>query len=207
MDVRGHNTHVAQKQYVQKSQRFFRYLRTNAKLPILASLLTASSLLMGCEQGSIDTMVVSDTELGLIELDFKSLGNQAANQYNMSSNSVTLPLSCRNDMIINAYEDKRFSLPVKGCGQVTSILPDLASEDHYQRFMVQLDDIEPKHSVMVRHNTTLATRIAELKVGDDVFFFGEYDYTPEGGVIRRTYANPGSRYQHGWIEKEGRRYS
>ena len=206
MDVRECKKQIAQKHYEQEAQRVSRYLSVTIKPLSLIFSLATSVLLMGCEPGSIDTMVVSDTELGLIELDFNSLGNQEANQYNTSSNSVTLPLSCRNDLIMNAFENKRSSLPVKGCGQVTSILPDYDAASHYQRFMVLLDDIDSKHSVMIRHDTYLAAEVAELTLGDDVFFYGEYDYTPEGGIIRRTHTDPTTKHQHGWIEKNGQRY-
>lgn len=206
MDVKDCKKQATQNHCGQGAQRVSRYLRVIIKPPSLLCLLAASSLLIGCEQGAFDRMVASDTELGLIELDFNSLSNQEANQYDASSNSVTLPLSCRNDLIMIAFENKRSSLPVKGCGEVTSILPEYDAVSHYQRFMVQLDDIDSKHSVMIRHTTQLAAKVTDLTLGDEVFFYGEYDYTPEGGIIRRTHTDPTTKYQHGWIEKNGQRY-
>jgi hypothetical protein len=56
-------------------------------------------------------------------------------------------------------------------GTVISILSDDVAGSRHQRFIVQLASGQ---TLLITHNIDLAQRIAELKVGDTVWFNGEY---------------------------------
>jgi hypothetical protein len=45
-----------------------------------------------------------------------------------------------------------------------------------------------------------------LKVGDEVSFFGEYDYSEQGGTIHWTHHDPARKHVSGWLEWKGRTY-
>jgi uncharacterized protein DUF3465 len=59
---------------------------------------------------------------------------------------------------------------------------------------------------LIAHNIDLAPRIASLEVGDEVTFFGEYEWNPKGGAIHLTHHDPDRRHTAGWIKHKGRKY-
>lgn len=178
---------------------------------VSTSLFLMSALLLsGCEQNTTEVLGLNSAELETpainpIELEFDSIGNLKPNsEYNESS--ITLPISCRNDNIISAYNNKQSSIQVKGCGNVKAVLSDDTEGSRHQRFIVELDNTKPKHTVLIAHNIDLAPRVAGLTQGDDIVFYGEYEYNEQGGVVHWTHHDPAARHQHGWIEREGKRF-
>jgi hypothetical protein len=105
--------------------------------------------------------------------------------------------------IAAAYDAAIGDLQVESAGIVTRVLPDDRTGSRHQRFILRLDnDIE----VLVAHNIDLAPRIAGLRKGDAVEFFGEYEWNDKGGVIHWTHHDPAGRHVDGWLRHDGRLY-
>ena len=103
----------------------------------------------------------------------------------------------------NAIRSRRADYQVQGNGTIVRVLPDDTDGSRHQRFIVRLDS---GHTVLIAHNIDLAPRVADLKKGGHVVFFGVYEWNERGGVIHWTHHDPGGHHIAGWIEYEGRRY-
>lgn len=86
---------------------------------------------------------------------------------------------------------------------VSRVLSDDSEGSRHQRFILQLDS---GRTLLVAHNIDLAPRVASLREGDKVSFYGEYESNPQGGVIHWTHNDPQGRHTAGWLEHNGRRY-
>ena len=105
--------------------------------------------------------------------------------------------------IARAFDERRFGYQVQGSGTVERILSDDNDGSRHQRFVLRLASGQ---TVMVAHNIDLAPRVASLREGDTVAFFGEYEWNERGGVIHWTHHDPQRRHVGGWLEHDGRRY-
>ncbi len=114
--------------------------------------------------------------------------------------------SCENNVIVNAYKHKQSDTQVKGCAVVIKVLPDDTKGHKHQKMIVKLTDVSPKRTVLIAHNIDLAPRVKDLTEGDEIRFYGEYEYNDRGGVVHWTHRDPAGRHQDGWIEKQGKRY-
>lgn len=109
------------------------------------------------------------------------------------------PMATRDDAsIVRAIAERARDVQVDGSGVVTRILRDDTDGSRHQRFILRIDSGQ---TLLVAHNIDLAPRLAPLAVGDDVQFRGEYDWTPQGGVIHWTHADPDRRHREGWIRR------
>ncbi|MEM1435130.1 MAG: DUF3465 domain-containing protein [Pseudomonadota bacterium] len=88
-------------------------------------------------------------------------------------------------------------------GRVIKVLPPDNDGKPHQRFIVQ---VQPRLTVLVAHNLTLAPRIENLRAGDRVRFKGEYEYSAKGGVVHWTHHDPKGWREGGWVEHQGQRY-
>ncbi|MFT5806297.1 MAG: hypothetical protein ACI9LG_000558 [Moritella dasanensis] len=110
-----------------------------------------------------------------------------------------------NDGVLKrAYNNQQSDLQVKGSGKVTRILVDDNKGSRHQKFLLQL---KSRQTILIAHNIDLAPRINNLKVGDTVQFYGEYEWNNKGGVIHWTHKDPGNHHQHGWLKHRGRVYN
>ncbi len=102
-----------------------------------------------------------------------------------------------------AFEQRRSNLQVEGSGIVDKLLADDNRGSRHQRFILRLPHGQ---TLLVAHNIDLAPRIDTLRVGDEVRFFGEYEWNEKGGVLHWTHHDPKGTHVGGWLEHRGRRY-
>ena len=102
-----------------------------------------------------------------------------------------------------AFRDRRSDLQIEGRGTVVHILPDDMKGSRHQRFLL---DLASGQTLLVAHNIDLAPRISDLRKGDEVRFYGEYEWNDKGGVIHWTHHDPRGSHPGGWLEHNGQRY-
>ena len=107
------------------------------------------------------------------------------------------------EVLQKAYTNKESGLQVKGKGVVIKTLSDDLDGSMHQRFILQL---ESSQTLLIAHNIDLAPRINGLKQGDNVEFYGEYEWNSEGGVIHWTHHDPSNKHVSGWLKHRGRTY-
>lgn len=105
--------------------------------------------------------------------------------------------------VFNAYQNRLSDVQVNGSGEVARILSDDNKGSRHQRFILRLSSGQ---SVLIAHNIDLSPRIATLKKGDVVHFFGEYEWNSKGGVVHWTHHDPGGRHVGGWLKHAGKKY-
>ncbi|HHQ4187312.1 TPA: DUF3465 domain-containing protein [Vibrio cholerae] len=109
-----------------------------------------------------------------------------------------------NDAVLQqAYQSQQSDLQVQGFGQVAKVLPDDNDGSIHQKFILKLNSGQ---TLLVAHNIDLAPRIPNLKVGDSVEFYGEYEWNKKGGVLHWTHKDPQNRHAHGWLKHNGQVY-
>ncbi|WP_454666204.1 DUF3465 domain-containing protein [Acinetobacter calcoaceticus] len=116
---------------------------------------------------------------------------------------TTLSSNDKVDTIKAAYEQRQSNVQVQGSGRVKAILRDDNDGSRHQKFILVLKN---GLSVLVAHNIDLANKIPNLKKGDVVEFYGEYEYNPKGGVLHWTHLDPQTRHESGWLKHDGQIY-
>ena len=102
-----------------------------------------------------------------------------------------------------AFEQQQSNLQVEGAGVVVRVLRDDLSGGRHERFILQLTTDQ---TLLVAHNIDLAPRLVDVQVGDEVAFFGEYEWNPQGGVLHWTHHDPAGRHVDGWLRHADRIY-
>ncbi|EIF5160862.1 DUF3465 domain-containing protein [Vibrio cholerae] len=109
-----------------------------------------------------------------------------------------------NDAVLQqAYQSQQSDLQVQGLGQVVKVLPDDNDGSRHQKFILKLNSGQ---TLLFAHNIDLAPRIPNLKVGDSVEFYGEYEWNKKGGVLHWTHKDPQNRHAHGWLKHNDQVY-
>ncbi|MDD9158466.1 DUF3465 domain-containing protein [Aliivibrio sp. S4TY2] len=116
---------------------------------------------------------------------------------------ISFNVQANDYQLKQAFENHQSDLQIKGQGKVVHILPDDNKGSRHQRFLLKLNN---QQTLLVAHNIDLAPRIPNLKVGDNVQFYGEYEWNKKGGVIHWTHKDPRNRHVHGWLKHNGRVY-
>ena len=120
-----------------------------------------------------------------------------------TSTSTSTSIGGGEQALVAAFENRRSDVQVKGSGRVSRVLADDNKGSRHQRFIVQLASGQ---TVLVAHNIDLADRVAAIKSGDPVEFYGEYEWNERGGVIHWTHHDPQGTHEAGWIKHGGRTY-
>lgn len=115
------------------------------------------------------------------------------------------PQSAQNGLSIirDAFDHQKSNVQVEASGRVKAILKDDNEGLRHQKFILSLDN---GLTVLVAHNIDLAPRIENLSKGDEVQFYGEYEYSEQGGVIHWTHRDPQNRHISGWLKHQGKTY-
>lgn len=156
------------------------------------ALIVLFSLLAACQQ----TQQQSVTNQPQSTVEVKS----QVQTLNLQSLSSGLAAE-ENAAVKQAFAQKQSHVWLEGGGIVKKLLPDDNKGSRHQRFLVS---VSPEQTLLFAHNIDLAPR-ADLNVGDQVAFRGEYIYNPKGGIMHWTHHDPQGR-QGGWIRVNGQTY-
>ena len=102
-----------------------------------------------------------------------------------------------------AFDNRLSDVQVKGAGTVVRILKDDLKGSKHQRFLLR---VSSEQTILIAHNIDLAPRINSIANGDQVKFYGEYEWNRKGGVVHWTHHDPGGRHVGGWLKHKGRMY-
>ena len=111
--------------------------------------------------------------------------------------TLSLNFAYANPQIEKAYHDKQSNIQVEGSGKVIRILSDDNNGSRHQRFLLKLPS---KLTLLVAHNIDLSKKIENLKEGDEVEFYGEYEWNNKGGVLHWTHHDPKKKHKDGWLK-------
>ncbi|WP_372877123.1 DUF3465 domain-containing protein [Spongiibacter marinus] len=123
--------------------------------------------------------------------------------FSNSTNDVAQGALGSDERFLHAYENRQSNLQLSGQGVVEKLLSDDLDGSRHQRFILRLASGQ---TLLVAHNIDLAPRINDLKVGDMVAFYGEYEWNQRGGVIHWTHHDPRGKHPHGWLKHRGVTY-
>lgn len=139
-----------------------------------------------------------------------AVGGYAFFQQQQRSNHFPAPtavqaqVSPKSDAIIaQAFANQKSNLQISGEGIVAKVLPDDKQGARHQKFILKLANGQ---SLLVAHNINLAPRVANLRAGDAIQFYGEYEWSHKGGVIHWTHRDPRGQHAAGWLQHQGQRY-
>ncbi|MDO4640236.1 MAG: DUF3465 domain-containing protein [Neisseria sp.] len=102
-----------------------------------------------------------------------------------------------------AHQNNQSNLQIEGKGIVSKVLLDDNKGSRHQRFIIRLNNGQ---TILIAHNIDLAQKIKNLRKGDTVKFYGEYEWSKQGGVIHWTHKDPSQKHTDGWLEHQGQIY-
>ncbi|WP_025565063.1 DUF3465 domain-containing protein [Psychromonas sp. SP041] len=119
----------------------------------------------------------------------------------VTDNNVTA--SSTNESAETAYQNRRSDVQVNGAGTVIKLLNDDNKGSRHQKFILRLGSGQ---TILIAHNIDLAPRINSISQGDQVEFYGEYEWNDRGGVVHWTHSDPNGYHVGGWLKHQGRTY-
>ena len=139
-----------------------------------------------------------------LSFDFKEKQNtritSSTTQTSVSDTNISVD---DQNKIVQAYQQQRSNIQVQAQGIVKAVLPDDNQGLKHQKIILKLEN---GLTVLIAHNIDLAPRIDRLKKGDQLEFFGEYEYNQKGGVIHWTHHDPQGQHVGGWLKHKGETY-
>lgn len=156
------------------------------------ALIALLSVLAACQQTQQQS--VSNQPQSTVEVKSQV---QTLNLPSLSSGRITED----NAAVKQAFAQKQSHVWLEGSGIVKKLLPDDNKGSRHQRFLVS---VSPEQTLLFAHNIDFAPR-ADLNVGDQVAFRGEYIYNPKGGIMHWTHHDPSGKHG-GWIRVNGQTY-
>lgn len=110
--------------------------------------------------------------------------------------STQLPTHDDSQKIKEAFAEQLNDVQVQAIGKLKKILPDDNEGSRHQRFIVELSTGD---TILIAHNIDLAPRVENLSIGDNIEFYGVYEYNPQGGVVHWTHHDPQGQHIGGWL--------
>lgn len=180
--------------------------KTNLSIGAAIIVIIAAYLGIDLNQDKNTTAIVHSENTQSESKDDQASAQQA--QINSHNTHVDNVQNSQNqqglEVIQKSFERKLSNVQVQSVGKVKAILRDDNEGARHQKFILLLDN---GLTVLVAHNIDLAPRIEQLQKGDTVEFFGEYEYSEQGGVIHWTHHDPQGRHVSGWLKHQGKSYS
>ena len=118
------------------------------------------------------------------------------------SQSKTIPLeqNSKNTTYHQAetlFKTHKNHIQIKGEGTVIKILTDDLKGSKHQRFIIRYS---PSLTLLIVHNIDIAPRLNNIKIGDNIEFFGEYIWNKKGGIIHWTHRDPQKKHINGYLK-------
>lgn len=101
------------------------------------------------------------------------------------------------------FNNRQSDVQVQGIGVVIKILADDLDGSRHQKFILRSGS---ENTVLIAHNIDLAPRIDDIKIGDKIEYYGEYEWNSRGGVIHWTHKDPRHYHINGWLKHTGTTY-
>lgn len=114
-----------------------------------------------------------------------------------------LALNNTVNILQQAFANGTSNIQVEGKGTVLKLLREDKDGRKHQKFLLQLASGQ---TILIAHNIDLSSRIENLNVGDEVEFYGEYEWNNKGGVIHWTHHDPSEQHINGWLKHQGKTY-
>lgn len=108
------------------------------------------------------------------------------------------------DKIAHANQNRLSNIQVHGSGTVIRMLPDDNNGSRHQRFILRLANHQ---TVLIAHNIDIAGKVNSLRKGDDIEFFGIYEWNDKGGVVHWTHKDPNGQHPDGYLKYVGLTYN
>lgn len=148
-------------------------------------------------------MSMSRKSKNLILLLFAGIIYLLAQKGDMNFNDAPLEYIPPGTTVEKAFVNQQSDAQIQGKGRVNKVLRDDTKGLRHQKFILQ---VSPEQTVLVAHNIDVAPRLPGLREGDSVEFYGEYEWTAEGGVIHWTHHDSSGRHIDGWLKYNGKTY-
>lgn len=121
----------------------------------------------------------------------------------LNTNEAKQNIPINQSHTAKAFQNRLSDIQVQDSGTVIKILKDDLKGSRHQKFILRLSSGQ---TLLVAHNIDLAPRINRIKRGDNIEFYGEYEWNAKGGVIHWTHHDPKGRHAAGWLKHNGRTY-
>ena len=108
-----------------------------------------------------------------------------------------------NHSLETLFKNHQSHIQVNGKGTVIKILTDDLKGSRHQRFIIKYS---PSLTLLIVHNIDIAPRLKNIKIGDEIEFFGEYIWNKQGGVIHWTHRDPNKKHIDGYLKFNGKKY-
>ena len=108
-----------------------------------------------------------------------------------------------DQLLSEAFNNRESGLHVGGSGRVIRILSDDNEGSRHQKFIIKLGSGQ---TLLISHNIDIAPRINSISTGDQIEFYGVYEWNDKGGVVHWTHHDPDGSHEDGWLRHAGRIY-
>jgi hypothetical protein len=123
--------------------------------------------------------------------------------YELTSAQRSALVQTSDWILKQAFTNKKSGLQVQGRGIVTRVLSDDLTGDRHQRFVLRLNSGQ---TLLMAHNIDIAPRLIGLAIADSVAFYGQYEWSGQGGLVHWTHHDPAKKHLNGWLKYKNKIY-